>query len=176
MRYEDVVRAWDDYRMTMIAHQDEVALLLGHIGAALADALGLDGSRLRDIVRYIPVSKAEAWSKDVSYTPHGAIEFQHGGIVSAGMLLILELNENTFPKAPMLVPLEFQKPEDTFIVRTKSGSVEMQFSAEPTEWELAEFSRRITEAVASSWSRAFGEWRAGARRADVESNQPIGFK
>ena len=118
MQYSDLVNFWNEGRKKWTDYEFEV----GNVAACICDffrkKLELKTDESKRYLLLIPLKEKNSETiKTTWYAPHACVEFETAGWANVGMLLILQMSENAWPKQQFVFKISIKKQNGVWLIR-----------------------------------------------------------
>lgn len=118
MNYSDLVAFWEAGRKKWIDYECEVGDFAACICGFFREKLGLQTEETKRYLLLIPLKeKSSEKIRTTWYAPQACVEFANAGWANVGLVLMLQLSENAWPKKQFVFKLSIKKQKKIWLVR-----------------------------------------------------------
>jgi hypothetical protein len=138
MTYEEIIKLWSDSKSQWRNYEFAVGGIGGQIYSFLREELNVKGEKSRRVIKMIPPNeKDDDKLRNTEYAPFACVEFKDDGWAEVGIILLLEYDENSWPKQQYRFVFKIKRTSENWLVQAAKDGPELKLSFEPTRDELA---------------------------------------
>jgi len=154
MKYKEIVKLWSDNRAAWFDYNFSVGMAAGKVFKNIKEIMEIE-DRLIKLIN--PDDNDEKVSK-TSYSPVGAIIKDNDGWTRFGILLTLETDKNTFPKANYKFIPRIKRIDNGWKVKFFQDSEEVQISTEITKADVEPIVQEIENMMRQQFENSINKW------------------
>jgi len=137
MNYSDLVQLWNKGREKWRDYEFEVGKIASFVHKYFLDKLEINTEEKQKYLLLIPLKEKDNEKlRTTWYAPYACVEFVEKGWANVGLLLLIEINENTWPKKQFLFTLSIKRSDDKWLVKIAEDGIEHIISSDFKNEEL----------------------------------------
>ena len=137
MTYEEILKLWHESQANWQNYRYSVSAIGGFIYSYLKERLSISGEKKEHLFKMIPPNERdEEKLRNTRYSPFGCVELKDDGWAEFGIILLLEQNENSWPKQQYRFILNIRKTSKNWNVKISNSGIISELSFEPNKDEL----------------------------------------
>lgn len=125
MNYSDLVAFWEAGRKKWEDYEFEVGSIAAQICGFFREKLELNTKETERFLLMIPLREKNSEKiRTTWYAPQACVEFADAGWANVGLVLMLQISENTWPKKQYVFKISIKKQNGLWLVRMAEDGIE----------------------------------------------------